>query len=750
MAQYGLDMDIQFLPGVGPKRAELLRKELGVGTVGEMLRLYPFRYIDKSTIVRIADARPDMAYLQVRARVLRVDLYGAAGAVAPPVPNEAGVSDDKKTAAGNAVKFNTVKRMSVWVSDGSGEMEMVFFKGIKWMYGKLRPGAEFIFFGKPTAFNGKMNMVHPEVDAVTPVPGQATLGTMAGATAGGTMADGTTGGTMTGVYQSTERLKNGGVTGKVMNKLMEASLNRGLPEIEESLPEYIMKQCGLVPLHFAMRNIHFPKDMISLEKAKYRLKFEELFYLQLSLLKQKYVRSRAELGIAMPKVGEAFNRCYEALPFPLTGAQKRVITEIRNDMKSGHQMNRLLQGDVGSGKTMVAVLTALIAIGNGFQACIMAPTEVLAQQHYKNIQKFLEPTGVRSALLTGSSKTSERREIHAGLEDGSIGIIVGTHALIEDNVVFRNLGLAIIDEQHRFGVEQRSKLWRKASCGAPPHVLVMTATPIPRTLAMTLYGDLDVSVIDELPPGRKPVQTIHATEGKRPALYRFMRDEIAKGRQVFIVYPLINETEKLDYQSLEAGAEEIMQKFPFPQYKTAVVHGKQLNDVKKFNMDAFAAGRADILVATSVIEVGVDVPNASVMVIESAERFGLSQLHQLRGRVGRGSEKSYCVLMTGPKMSKESRHRIELMCATENGFELAEEDMKMRGPGDLEGTQQSGLPISLNIASLAKDGLILNAARDCAEAVLREDPTLTSDRNQLLRKELRKEKYQIKDYSKIS
>ena len=743
-------MDIQFLPGVGPKRAELLRKELGVGTVGEMLRLYPFRYIDKSTIVRIADARPDMAYLQVRARVLRVDLYGAAGAVAPPVPNEAGVSDDKKTAAGNAVKFNTVKRMSVWVSDGSGEMEMVFFKGIKWMYGKLRPGAEFIFFGKPTAFNGKMNMVHPEVDAVTPVPGQATLGTMAGATAGGTMADGTTGGTMTGVYQSTERLKNGGVTGKVMNKLMEASLSRGLPEIEESLPEYIMKQCGLVPLHFAMRNIHFPKDMISLEKAKYRLKFEELFYLQLSLLKQKYVRSRAELGIAMPKVGEAFNRCYEALPFPLTGAQKRVITEIRNDMKSGHQMNRLLQGDVGSGKTMVAVLTALIAIGNGFQACIMAPTEVLAQQHYKNIQKFLEPTGVRSALLTGSSKTSERREIHAGLEDGSIGIIVGTHALIEDNVVFRNLGLAIIDEQHRFGVEQRSKLWRKASCGAPPHVLVMTATPIPRTLAMTLYGDLDVSVIDELPPGRKPVQTIHATEGKRPALYRFMRDEIAKGRQVFIVYPLINETEKLDYQSLEAGAEEIMQKFPFPQYKTAVVHGKQLNDVKKFNMDAFAAGRADILVATSVIEVGVDVPNASVMVIESAERFGLSQLHQLRGRVGRGSEKSYCVLMTGPKMSKESRHRIELMCATENGFELAEEDMKMRGPGDLEGTQQSGLPISLNIASLAKDGLILNAARDCAEAVLREDPTLTSDRNQLLRKELRKEKYQIKDYSKIS
>ena len=735
-------MDIQFLPGVGPKRAELLRKELGVGTVGELLRLYPFRYIDRSSFMRIADARSDMAFVQFRARVLRVDLYGRGGDDGRAGSMDMSSAGGAMSAKEKALKFNTVKRMSVWVGDGSGEMELVFFKGIKWMYERLTTGSEWVFFGKPAAFNGRLNIVHPEVDAVP---------------AGAGVSDGrdgsqiaATGGTMTGVYQSTERLKNSGITGKVMNKLMEAALNKALGAVEETLPEYIMRQCGLVPIHYALRNIHFPKDMVSLEKAKYRLKFEELFYLQLSLLKQKYVRSRAEQGILMSRVGEAFNKCYEALPFPLTGAQKRVITEIRNDMKSGHQMNRLLQGDVGSGKTMVAVLTALIAIGNGYQACIMAPTEVLAQQHYKNIQKFLEPTGVKSALLTGSSKTSERREVHAGLEDGSIGIIVGTHALIEDNVVFRNLGLAIIDEQHRFGVEQRSKLWRKASCGAPPHVLVMTATPIPRTLAMTLYGDLDVSVIDELPPGRKPVQTIHATEGKRPALYKFMRDQIALGRQVFVVYPLINETEKLDYQSLEAGAEDIIKHFPFPDYKTAVVHGKQLNDVKKFNMDAFAAGRADILVATSVIEVGVDVPNASVMVIESAERFGLSQLHQLRGRVGRGSEKSYCVLMTGHKLSKESKHRIELMCATENGFELAEEDMKMRGPGDLEGTQQSGLPISLNIASLAKDGLILNAARDCADAVLREDPTLHANHNQLLRNELRKDKYQIKDYSKIS
>ena len=728
MAQNELNTHIQFLPGVGPKRADLLKKELAVETVGQLLRIYPFRYIDRSSLIRICDIRPDMAFIQLKAKVLRVELYGKG-----PSPVYSSLQYQNES---EELKFNMIRRMSVWVGDETGELEMVFFKGIKWMFGKLKTGSEFIFFGKPSRFGNRVNIVHPDVDPVKDAPT--------------TTAAGMGTGSMTGVYPSTDKLKNGGITGKVMNKLMESALSKGLSHIEDSLPDYVMKQYGLVPLQFAIRNIHFPKDLASLEKAKFRLKFEELFFLQLSLLKQKYIRSRAEQGIFMPRVGEAFNKCYDSLPFPLTGAQKRVITEIRNDMKSGHQMNRLLQGDVGSGKTMVAVLTALIAIGNGYQACIMAPTEVLAQQHFKNIQKFLEPTGVRTAILTGSSKTADRREIHAGLEDGSIGIIVGTHALIEDNVVFHNLGLAIIDEQHRFGVEQRSKLWRKASCGAPPHVLVMTATPIPRTLAMTLYGDLDVSVIDELPPGRKPVQTIHATDGKRPALYKFMRDQIALGRQIFIVYPLINETEKLDYQSLEAGAEEIMTKFPFPDYKTAVVHGKQLNDVKKFNMDAFAAGRADILVATSVIEVGVDVPNASVMVIESAERFGLSQLHQLRGRVGRGSEKSYCVLMTGHKLSKESKHRIELMCATENGFELAEEDMKMRGPGDLEGTQQSGLPISLNIASLAKDGMILSAARNAAEAVLEADPTLGQARNALLAKELRKDKYQIKDYSKIS
>ena len=744
MERSALESDIQFLPGVGPKRAELLRKELGINTFGDLIRLYPFRYIDRSSIVPIREIRPDMAYIQVKAKVLARELYGTGGIIA--ADNIYGQSQDVSgngapaaTSSGPDIRFNLVRRMRVVVEDATGRLEVVFFKGIKWMYGKLEPGKEFIFFGKPTVFNGLVNIVHPEVDNAPD-----NQNTRSGS------AQQTDALTMTGVYPSTEKLKNGGITGKAMCKMQEHALNACLPDIEETLPVWFLKQQGLVPLPFALKNIHFPKDQQSLERARYRLKFEELFFLQLSLLKQKYIHSRNEHGIQMPKVGEAFNRCYEALPFPLTGAQKRVITEIRNDMKSGHQMNRLLQGDVGSGKTMVAVLTALIAIGNGYQACIMAPTEVLAQQHFKNISKYLKPTGVRVSLLTGSSRTAERREIHAGLEDGSIGIIVGTHALIEDDVLFRNLGLAIVDEQHRFGVEQRAKLWRKSACGMPPHILVMTATPIPRTLAMTLYGDLDVSVIDELPPGRKPVQTIHASENSRPALFKFMRDQIVLGRQIFVVYPLIFESEKMDYKNLENGYEQIARAFPFPPYKTAIVHGKQSNEEKKFNMDAFAAGRANILVATSVIEVGVDVPNASVMVIESAERFGLSQLHQLRGRVGRGSEKSYCVLMTGQKLSKESRHRIQLMCSTENGFELAEEDMKMRGPGDLEGTQQSGLPISLNIASLAKDGLILNEARSCAEAILEEDPTLSLDKNRLLMQELKKDKYNIKDYSKIS
>lgn len=695
-----LETDVQFLPGVGPKRASLLRSELGVSTVGDLLRTFPFRYIDRSSIQLISEVQSSSAYVQILAKVISSQVSG--------------------------------KRLSVFVQDQSGTMEMVFFKGVKYTYDRLKPGSVFLFFGKPSIFNGKLNMVHPEIDN-PPSGGSVNFS-----------------GTLTGVYNSTDRLKNGGVTGKVMNRLMAEAIDMAISDVEETLPEYILREKALVPLKYAILNVHFPADQAALEKARYRLKWEELFLLQLSLLKQKYVRSRSAVGIPMPKVGAAFNACYNALPYELTGAQKRVIKEIRSDMMSGHQMNRLLQGDVGSGKTMVAVLTALIAVGNGYQACIMAPTEVLAQQHYANISKYLAPTGVRCELLIGSTTKAARRPVLSGLADGSVGIIIGTHALIEDTVVFRNLGLAIIDEQHRFGVEQRARLWAKGAGGVPPHVLVMTATPIPRTLAMTFYGDLDVSVIDEMPPGRKPVQTMLIGEGKRPALYNFMKKEIAAGRQVFVVYPLIFESEKLDYQNLEAGYEDIVSRFPFPPYKVAIVHGQQTSEVKRFNMDAFAAGRANILVSTTVIEVGVDVPNASVMVIESAERFGLAQLHQLRGRVGRGSEKSYCVLMHGNKVSKESRKRLELMCATENGFDLAEEDMKMRGPGDLEGTQQSGLPIELNIASLAHDGQLLTDARNYAEHVLAHDQTLELPINAPLAAELRKDKYNIKDYSKIS
>lgn len=707
-----MDMNIQYLQGVGPRRAALLKSELEIETVRDLLSQYPFRYIDRTSFHRIADIVPDQSYIQIKAAVKSVKLLGKKGDTLDP----------------SSAPKGAVNRLSAIVEDDSGEIEVVFFKGIKWMVTRLVVGRVFVFFGKPSVFNGRINLVHPEVDD----------------------PDVSAKGGLSGVYASTEKLKNGGITGKVMAKLVASALDMVLPTLKDSLPDYILKEKGLVPLSFALRQIHFPTDQNSLAKASYRLKFEELFLLQLSLLKQKYVRSRIETGIQMNRVGEAFNLCYNSLPYQLTGAQKRVIREIREDMKSGRQMNRLLQGDVGSGKTMVAVLSSLIAVGNGYQACIMAPTEVLAEQHFANVSRYLEPTGVKVVLLTGATGVKARREIHSGLLDGSIGIIIGTHALIEDTVAFKNLGLAVVDEQHRFGVEQRAKLWNKGAGGVAPHVLVMTATPIPRTLAMTLYGDLDVSVIDEMPPGRKPVITNQFGENKRMALHKFMRDQIALGRQIFVVYPLIFESEKLDYQNLEKGYEEIVEAFPLPKYKVAIVHGRQTSEEKNFNMSAFAAGRADILVSTTVIEVGVDVPNASVMVIESAERFGLSQLHQLRGRVGRGSESSYCILMKGQKVSKESQKRLDLLCSTENGFVLAEEDMKMRGPGDLEGTQQSGLPIKLNIASLARDGLILSDARNYAAHILDDDPSLTSAKNTCLLEELRKDRYQVKDYSKIS
>ena len=707
--------DIQYLKGVGPKRALLLGSELGVTSVSDLIHIYPFRYVDRSTVVLIAAVRSTAAMVQLRAQVVSATLLDKSGKALEPVDG--------------VVKFNMVHRFSVLVADESGMMEMVFFKGIKYLWQKLQPGKVFIFFGKPSLYNGRFNMVHPEIDE----PGGGTIQTSS---------------SMTGIYPSTEKLRNAGVTAKVMGRIMASALEVCLPSVTETLPDYVLREKGLVPLNYALRNIHFPQDQNALAKAEYRLKFEELFFLQLSLLRQKYVRSRNEKGIPMPNVGEAFNKCYASLPYSLTGAQKRVIREIREDMRSGRQMNRLLQGDVGSGKTMVAVLSALIAYGNGYQSCIMAPTEVLARQHYTNIIKYLCGTGVEVAVLTGTTKARERKEILERLASGQAGIIVGTHALIEDNVVFRNLGLAIIDEQHRFGVEQRSRLWAKSTI--PPHILVMTATPIPRTLAMTLYGDLDVSVIDEMPPGRVPVKTLQIVERQRLELYRFIKDQIAAGRQAFIVYPMIFENEKVDYRNVETGYEEIVSAFPFPPYKVAIVHGQQSDEDKKFNMDAFAAGRANILVSTTVIEVGVDVPNANVMVIESPERFGLSQLHQLRGRVGRGGGASWCVLVRGNKLSEESRKRLDLLCSTEDGFVLAEEDMKMRGPGDMEGTQQSGLPIELSIASLAKDGRLLSEARAYAEIVLERDPELASPQNARLLKELRKGKYDRKDYGKIS
>ena len=701
MSEYILDSGIQFLPGVGPKRAEMLGKELGITTIKDLIYTFPFRYVDRSRFYAVSEITDCNAYVQMRGTVRN------------------------KTISGTGSKM----RLVVLFSDGTGNIELVFFKGIKWTDQKINVGSEYIVFGKPSQFNDRINFVHPEIEPVS------------SAAAGTRMP-------MTGVYSSTEKLTSYGITNKVFVGMQQKALSMVSGRIAETLPDWFLHEKHLMPLSAALFNIHFPADLQSLEKARERLKYEELFYLQLSLVKQKYIKMREAQGILLPRIGDAFNYTYSHLPFPLTGAQKRVLKEIRADMTGGKQMNRLLQGDVGSGKTLVAILTALQAVDNGYQACIMAPTEVLANQHYNGVFKFIDPGKVKVALLTGNTKAKERREILAGLADGTIDIVFGTHALLEDRVQFANLAVAVIDEQHRFGVDQRSKLWSKSEIA--PHILVMTATPIPRTLAMTLYGDLDVSVIDELPPGRKPIVTTHVGENQRKKVYDFMRREIDAGRQVFVVYPLIKESEKMDYENLEQGYLNITEEFKPPQYITAVVHGKQTPENKAFDMDLFARGKAHILVATSVIEVGVDVPNASVMVIESAERFGLSQLHQLRGRVGRGAEKSYCILMTSYKLSAESRERLDLMCRTNDGFELAEADLKMRGPGDFEGTRQSGMSIDLHIANLTKDSPMLEDARRTAQDILMDDPTLSSPRNALLAKNLKEIRNEVKDYSKIS
>ena len=702
---YILDREIQYLPGIGEKRAALLEKELGIRTFGDMLYTFPYRYIDRSKVYSISEIDSASAYIQLRGKIIRTSTSGSG-----------------KTA-----------RLVATLRDESGAIDLVFFKGLKWIQEKISPSREYIVFGKPSLFNGVWNMVHPELEPV------------------GESGTSSWPSTLIGIYSSSDKLRNSGISVKVFARMQQTLQQKTSGLIRETLPQEVIAANRLPSLAFALSNIHFPKDTRSLEAARYRLKFEELFFLQLSLLRQKNVRMSGSSGILFPRVGQAFNYCYGKLPYELTGAQKRVIKEIRRDTVSGKQMNRLLQGDVGSGKTMVALLTALIAVDNGYQACVMAPTEVLAVQHFRNFERSLAGSPVRIALLTGSSKAKERREIDAELRDGSINILIGTHAVIEDNVVFDRLGFVVIDEQHRFGVDQRARLRLKSA--EPPHILVMTATPIPRTLAMTLYGDLDVSVIDELPPGRKPVQTIHMTEGQRYKMYDFIKSEIHKGRQAFIVYPLIKESEKLDYQNLEEGYQTVVNYFKAPEFVTAVVHGQQTNENKAHDMKLFADGKADILVATSVIEVGVDVPNASVMVIESAERFGLSQLHQLRGRVGRGAEKSYCILMTGYKLSEDSRKRIELMCSTNDGFQLAEADLRMRGPGDMEGTRQSGLAFDLKIADLGKDSPILAQARAAASDVLAADPLLESPSSALLRSgldRLRQEGGEVIDYSTIS
>lgn len=683
-----LDSEVKFIPGVGPKRAQLLEKELHIRTFEDLLYTFPFRYVDRSKYYSISELHPDMPYVQIKGKFVRFEQVGVGRA----------------------------KRLIGHFSDGRSSIEIIWFQGVKWVVDKYKAGVEYVLFGKPTLFNGKLNIAHPEIEI--PKAEEGFINTA-----------------IHGVYSSTETLKESFLSTKAFSRIVATLLQSVAPKIEESLPEYMVKKFKLLPLRDALINIHFPQSTHLLQLATQRLKFEELFYIQISLLKQKVLRERSLNGLRCPIVGELFNTFYHSyLPFPLTNAQKRVVKEMRADMGSGRQMNRLLQGDVGSGKTLVALLMSLIANDNGYQVSLMAPTEILASQHYDSIREMLGDMPVEVALLTGSTKKAERNRLHERLRSGDINLLIGTHALIEDTVQFNNLGLVIIDEQHRFGVMQRAKLWTKNHL--PPHIMVMSATPIPRTLAMTMYGDLDVSVIDELPPGRKPITTLHFTDSHRRRLFGFMKEEIAKGRQVYVVYPLIKESEKMDYKDLEDGYESITRAFPFPDYVTVVLHGKMKAEDKDLAMDQFSSGKANIMVATTVIEVGVNVPNASVMVIESAERFGLSQLHQLRGRVGRGAEQSFCILMSGHKLSKESKKRLETLVATNDGFEIAEADLKLRGPGDLEGTQQSGVAFDLKIANLAKDGKILQYARMVAEDTLKEDPTLSNPLNVTIKERL--------------
>lgn len=673
-----LDNDIKFVSGVGEVRAKLLEKELGIRTLGDLLSHYPFRYIDRTKVYRIgeiSDAGPTL--VQFRARVTGTAYAGS----------------------------GRKRRFTVFVSDPSGSAELVWFQGIKWIEKRIEVGREYLIFGRPSFYRSELSLIHPEIETMEQALSRKVESGMQG------------------IYSTTERLASTFGT-KGLYHIVCNAWAMAANHIDDPLPAAVRAQYGLLPLRDAVYNIHFPQSPEALRQAQYRLKFDELLGIQLNIQSRRTERLAKNNGFLFPKVGGVFHTFYnEKLPFPLTGAQKRVIREIRQDTVTGYQMNRLLQGDVGSGKTLVALMTMLLAVDNGYQACMMAPTEILARQHFSTIGKMLADMDVKVAILTGSSNARERKASLAGIADGSVDILIGTHALIEDRVQFANLGFVVIDEQHRFGVEQRARLWSKND--QPPHILVMTATPIPRTLAMTLYGDLDVSVIDELPPGRRPIRTVHYTDAARLRLFGFMKQEIAKGRQVYVVYPLIKESEAMDYKDLTDGYEAISRDFPLPEYVTAVCHGKMKAADKEESMRQFKSGEADILVATSVIEVGVDVPNATVMVIESAERFGLSQLHQLRGRVGRGGEQSYCILMSGEKLSRESRARLEAMCETNDGFRLAELDLKLRGAGDINGTLQSGMAFDLKIANPTLDVQILTVTREAAAALLASDPVLT-------------------------
>ena len=694
-----LKTDIKYITGVGPQKKDILKREIGIETYGDLLEYYPYKYVDRSHIYTISSLSPDMPFVQIKGRILSFESF------------QMGV---KK------------KRLVAHFGDGTGVVDLVWFSGTQYVSKNYKTGVEYIVFGKPTIFGGRFQISHPELDLAENLQ----LSEMG----------------MQPFYVTTERMKNSGLSSRSLEKIVKALLSR-LPPQPETLPDYITAPLHLVSRDAAIRGVHYPHTQMEMQKARERLKFEELFYVQLNILRYTANHRRKYRGYLLPRIGEHFNSFFKQnLKFELTGAQKRVMHEIQADMNTGRQMNRLVQGDVGSGKTLVALMAMLIAVDNGFQACMMAPTEILAEQHLATIKDFLKGLNVRVELLTGIVKGKKRKEILEGVVTGDVQILVGTHAVIEDTVQFHNLGLAVVDEQHRFGVAQRAKLWAKNQ--NPPHILVMTATPIPRTLAMTIYGDLDVSVIDELPPGRKPIQTLHKYDNQMTTLYNGIRQQITLGRQVYIVYPLISESEKMDLKNLEDGFEQLQN--IFPDYKMSKVHGRMKPAEKEAEMQRFASGETQILVATTVIEVGVNVPNASVMVIMEAQRFGLSQLHQLRGRVGRGADQSYCILVSGHELSVETRKRLEIMTETNDGFRIAEADLKLRGPGDLEGTQQSGLAFDLKIADIARDGQLVQLARDEAQKIIDEDPECNSQRHALLWRRLNELRSDSVDWAQIS